>query len=126
MGLCSGSALRLELDDLPAALADLVCRQRRHCSGRGEYRSSARTCPVYFRGDGDEGSLLDFRPCDVVDRKSRNNTAIAGDVDGLPAESDKRNDTAQFIAARRKDLRTAALIKCHVTRLGLRCVFDES
>ena len=72
--------------------------------------------PVYFSGDGNEGSLLDFRPCDVVDRKRRNNTAIAGNVDGLPAECDKRNDTAQFIAARRKDLRTATLIKCHVTR----------
>ena len=33
--------------------------------------------------------------------KSRNNTAIAGNVHGLPAESDKQNDTTQFIAARR-------------------------
>ena len=72
--------------------------------------------PAYFSGDGNEGSLLDFRPCDVVDRKRRNNTAIARNVDGLPAECDKRNNTAQFIAARRKDLRTATLIKCHVTR----------
>ena len=120
------SALRLELNDLPTAFADLRCSHRRHCAGRSEHRRGAWIYAVYFRRGRDECSLLDFGPGDVVNRESRHNIAIARNVDRLPTESNEGLNTAQLGRACRKELRAAALIECHVARSGPCGVVDES
>src|SRR5262245_52996010 len=106
--------LRLDVNDLPPALADFGGGQRRHYTGRREHRRSARLCALDFSRGRNEGPLLDFGPGYVVDRKRRDNIAVARDVDCLAPERDERDDAAELIIARGDDLRTSAMVKSHV------------
>ena len=82
-------------------------------------------CAVYLSRGSNEGPLLNFGPRDVVDRKCRYNITIAGNVNRLPAECNKRNNAAQLAAACRKDLRPPAMVKGDVARTGSCRVFDK-
>ncbi len=80
---------------------------------------------MYFRGGRAKRALLNLCPRDIVERKRRDDAAITRDVDRLPRDCDKGCDTAEFIAARREKLRSAALVECRVTRTGNGGMFDE-
>jgi hypothetical protein len=106
--------LRLDVNNLLPALADFGSGERRHCTGRSEHRRGVRLCPLYFSSSRNEGSLLDFGPGYVVDRKRRDNIAVARDIDRLAPERLERDETAEFIAARSEDLRAPAMVKSRV------------
>src|SRR5215510_3247828 len=102
--------LRLDVNDLPPALADFGGGERRHCAGRGEHRRGARLCAVDL-SNCNEGSLLDFGPGYVVDRERGDNSTVARDIDRLAPERHERDEAAEFIAARREGLRAPAMVK---------------
>jgi hypothetical protein len=106
--------LRLDVNDLPPALADFGGGERGHCAGRGQHRRGARLGTLDFSSNRNEGALLDLGPGYVVDRKRRDNIAVPRDVDRLAPERDERDDAAELITARGDDLRTSAMVKSHV------------
>ena len=82
-------------------------------------------CAVYLSGGRNERPLLNFGPRDVVDRKCRYNVSVAGNVNGLPSECNKRNDASQLAAARGKNLCPPAMVKGDVSRAGSRRMLDK-
>src|ERR1700704_925574 len=90
------SALQLDMDDFPAALADLRGSHWRHCASCGEHRYCTRLAALNFRGGVNERSLLDFGPGDVVDNKGRDHGAITRSINRLPCDGDEGNDAAQL------------------------------
>jgi hypothetical protein len=58
--------------------------------------------------------LLDLGPRYVVDRKRRDNIAVARDIDRLGPKRHERDDAAQFVTARGQDLRAPAMVKSHI------------
>src|SRR5262249_61776008 len=81
--------LRLDVNDLPTALPNFSGSHRRHRASGCQYRDSPRPHPLYFRGRGNESTLLYFRPGNVVDGKGGDDIAVAREVDRLSAERDK-------------------------------------
>jgi hypothetical protein len=59
--------LRLDVNDLPPALADLGSGERRHCAGRGEHKRGARLGTLDFSRGRNEGALLDLGAGYVVE-----------------------------------------------------------
>src|SRR5262245_36424643 len=112
--LKSRTTLRLDVNDLPPALADFGSGEPRHCAGRGKHRRSAWFYTLDFSRSRNEGSLLNLGPRYVVHRKRRDNIAVARDIDRLGPERHERGEATQFVTARGEDLRAPAMVKSHV------------
>src|SRR5262245_63028741 len=111
---CRAPTLRLDVNDLPPALADFGSRKRRHCTGRGEHGRGARLGTLDFSRSRNEGALLDLGPGYVVDRKRRDNIAVARDIDRLASKRHERDHASELIGARGEDLSTPATVKSYV------------
>lgn len=76
--------LRLDVNDLPPALANFGGGERGHCAGRGQHRRGARLGTLDFSSNRNEGALLDLGPGYVVDRKRRDNIAVRATLIAWP------------------------------------------
>src|SRR4029078_10913340 len=98
--------LGLNLNVFPAELLDLGVSQRRDRTGCRKHRRRARANLTSLLVCCGNRFLLDIGPDNVVEREGRDDRPVSRRIDRLAAHGDERHEAAEFVAARRKDLRT--------------------